>query len=97
MMAKVPSAGFFLATCFAAIAIVCGAGGIFLEIRDHTNHFSGLAVGLSVGIALLALTFLGEKPGRARRIIVGLRNFLIVLLAVTVVLGLLLALIGPLH
>jgi hypothetical protein len=97
MLAKLPGPGFFVATCFAALAIVGGAGALFVESRDHTNHFLGPGVMLSIGIALLAITILAEKPGRARRIIVGLRNSFIGLFAVAVVLVLLLAFIGPFH
>jgi hypothetical protein len=97
MLAKLPGAGFFVATCFAALAIVGGAGALFVKFRDHTNQFLGPAVMLSVGIALLVITVLAENPGRAHRIVVGLRNSLIALFAVAVVLVLLLAFIGPFH
>jgi hypothetical protein len=97
MLAKLPSAGFFVATCFAALATVGGAGALFVEFRDHTNQFLGPAVMLSMGIALLLLTVLGENRGRAPRIVVGLRNLLIALFAVAVILVLLLIFIGPLH
>ena len=97
MPAKVPSAGFFAATCLAALAIVGGAGVIFTEFRDHTNNFLGPAVMLALGIAFLVLTLLGEKVGRAHGIVVGLRNSLIVLFAMAVVLVLLLIFLGPFH
>jgi len=93
----VPRVGFFVATCFAALAIVGGAGGIFFEFRDHTNHFVGPAIELSVGITLIALALLAETHGRGHRIVVGLRNSLIALLAVAVVLVLLFIFIRPFH
>jgi hypothetical protein len=97
MLAKLPSAGFFVATCFAALAIIGGAGALFVEFRDHTNQFLGPAVMLSVGIALLVLAVLSENHGRAHRIVVGLRNSVVVLFALAVVLVLLLIFIGPFH
>jgi hypothetical protein len=97
MLAKVPRDAFYVATCFAALAIVSGAGEIYLEFRDHTNQFIGPAIVLSTGIALITLTFLGEKPGRGHRIVIGLRNSLIVMVAVVIVLALLFIHFGPLH
>lgn len=38
MPGKLPGVGFFVATCFAALAIVSGAGLIFVEYRNHTNQ-----------------------------------------------------------
>jgi hypothetical protein len=97
VLAKVPSAAFLVATCFAALAIVGGAGALFVEFRDHTNQFLGPAIMLSVGITFLLLTILGENRGRAHRHVVGLRNSLIVFFAVAVFLVLLLIFIGPFH
>jgi hypothetical protein len=103
MLTKVPRVGFFVATCFGALAIVIGAGGIysglFFETKDYDSHFSFVppVIALLVGIVLLVLAFRGETPGRSHRVVICLRNSLIVLLAVTVVLVLLLILIGPLH
>jgi hypothetical protein len=103
MLAKVPSIGFFVATCFGALAIVIGAGGIysglFFETKDHDSQFSFVppVIALLVGTVLIVLAFKGGSPGRSHGIVIGLRNSLIVLLAVAVALVLLLILIGPLH
>lgn len=97
MLAKVPSAAFLVATCFAALAIFGGAGALFVEFRDHTNQFLGPAIMLSIGIIFLVLTILGEHHGRAHRHVVGLRNSLIALFALAVFLVLLLIFIGPFH
>jgi len=96
-MAKVNRGAFYVATCLAALAIVGGAGGIYLEFRDHTKQYVAPAIGLSIGIALIALAFLGEKTGRNRRIVIGLRNSLIFIFVAVIVLALLLILLGPLH
>jgi len=96
-MAKVNRDAFYVATCFAALAIIGGAGGIYLEFRDHTNQYVEPAIVLSIGIALIALAFLGEKPGRSHRIVIGFRNSLIVMFVAVIVLTLLVILIGPLH
>jgi hypothetical protein len=97
MLAKVPRYAFYFATCFAALAVVSGTGGIYLEFRDRTNQFVGPATVLSAGIALIALAFLAEKPRRGHRIFIGLRNSLIVMFALAVVLALLFIIFGPLH
>jgi len=94
-MAKVPSTDFFMTTCFAALAIVGGAAGIFFEARDHSDKFFGPSIVLALGITLIALAFLGEKPGRAHKIVIGLRNSLIALFALAIVLTFLLLLIDP--
>lgn len=97
MLAKMSRNALYIATCFATFAIVGGAGGIYLEFRDHTNQFVGPAIVLSAGIALITLAFLGEKRGRGHRIVIGLRNSLIVMFALVIVLAFLLILFGPLH
>ena len=97
MAVKLPRAGFLVATALAALAIVGGAGAIFLEVRDHTNHFLGPAIEASLGIALLTLAVTAESSGRARKIAVVVRNSLIVLFAVIIVLIFVLMAIGPLH
>jgi len=97
MLAKVNRGAFYVATSFAALAIIGGAGGIYPEIRDHTNQFAGPVTALSVGIALIAFAFLGEKTGRGQKIVIGLRNSLIVTFVVVIVLAILLILLGPLH
>ena len=79
------------------MAIVGGAGGIHFEFRDHTDHLAGPAVALSAGIALLAFAFVGEKPGRPHRIVVGFRNSLIVIFSLVIVLAILFVFFGPLH
>src|SRR5882724_8693893 len=93
MSGRIPRAGFFVAASFAALAVVGGAGSIYLECADHTNRFRGPSIVLAVGIILMALVFLGEIPGRSQKIVVRLRNVVIVLCAITVACVLLLALL----
>jgi hypothetical protein len=86
-----------VATCFAALAIVSGAGLVFIEYRDHTFQFLGPAVMSAVGIALLFLAFFAEKRGRGHKIVVGLRNSVLVLFGITLLVLLAFLLIRPFH
>jgi hypothetical protein len=88
---------FYYATCVAALAVVSGLGGIYLEFRDRTSQFVGPTVLLSAGIALIVFAFLSEKSGRGRRVFIHLRNALIVGFVLTAVLALLFIFFGPLH
>jgi hypothetical protein len=97
MLGNLPGIGFFVATCFAALAIVSGAGLIFIEYRDHTNQFLGPAVMSAVGIALLVLAFFAEKRGRGHKIFVGLRNSILVLFGIVLLVLLAFLLIRPFH
>ncbi|HEV2305544.1 MAG TPA: hypothetical protein VGR93_08495 [Candidatus Acidoferrales bacterium] len=97
MSARGSRIGFFVAICFAALATIGGGGTIFLEFRDHTSHFLGPAIELSLGLSLAVLALLGESSGRVRRTAFILRNSLIALFVLAVVLALMLFLVGPLH
>jgi uncharacterized membrane protein len=94
---KLPGIGFFGATCFGALAIVSGAGLIFIEYRNHTNQFLGPAVMSAIGMALLALSFFAEKKGRGRELFVGLRISVSVLFALAFLILIAFLLIRPFH
>lgn len=96
---NMPSAGFFVSTVIGAVLFVFGTVAMFLAFRDR-GDFSGdsvLAACAVVGIALIVLAFLGERPGPARRIVVIVRNCLIGLVALVVLLATLFVITGPYH
>jgi len=93
---RVRSTGFFVTVCFGALATVAGAGGLFFEFRDH-DQSSGSVAALAIGLVLIVLAILSERPGRARRIIVTIRNSVLVLVVLASLFGLFLAIVGPLH
>lgn len=97
MLGSLPGIGFFVAACFAALAVVSGAGLIFIEYRDHTNRFLGPAVMLIVGIALFLLALFAEKRGRSHKVFIGLRNSVSILFAVILLVLLAFLIVRPFH
>lgn len=91
-----PSTGFFVGTCFAALAIVVGSCVVFIEFRDHTAHYLEPVLGVVLGVAMLILVFLAERP-QSRKLIRAIRNSVLVLFGVVLVIALFLILVGPLH
>lgn len=103
--AKPIRAGFLVAASLAAFAIVVGACSIFLELRDRANtapdslapainDFLAPVIMLSLGIALAVLTWLGESSTGPHKVIIILRNSLIVIFALAVIIVLALYLVG---
>jgi hypothetical protein len=98
ILRTLPSTGFWLASASGALLLVGGCAVIFLDFRDYRGDLSKSVVALvaivGLGIGLIAL---GERPGRAHRAIIIVRNSLITLVALAGLLAVLLIIVGPLH
>ena len=92
MPRQLPSAGFFVATVLAALAIVGGGVRVFMEFQDRTNHFTTPAVIFALGVSLLVLAF-GARSSRWKLFVL-LRNGLILIFIAAIVCVLLIALRG---
>ncbi len=101
ILGTLPSAGFWIASVCGALLLVGGSAAIFFDFRDYRDDLSkdlfAPAATVGVGIGLIALAFLGERPGRAHRGVVIVRNSLITLVAVAALLATLLIIVGPMH
>jgi len=93
-----PGAGFWIAVSFGALLFIFGSTLIVLDLRyyrpDLSKHAFPLLATIAVGMLMMSLAFVCERPGRLQRPFVIVRNSLIALIAFLVALILLLLATG---
>jgi hypothetical protein len=92
-----PSTDLVLATILGALAIVGGFGSIFFDLRDRERLTAGPLVAGIIGVMLILVAVMSERPGSRQKVFVILRNSLILVFCIGLALAFLLFLIGPLH
>ena len=101
ILGTLPGAGFWIASVCGALLLVGGCTAIFFDFwvfrEDVSKPPFALVATVGVGIGLIALAFLGERPGRAHKVIVIVRNSLIIFVALALLLATLLIIVGPMH
>jgi hypothetical protein len=94
---RTPSTNLILATILGTLAIVGGFGSIFFSFRDREPLTAGPLVGGIIGVMLILVAVMSDRPGSRQKVFALLLNLLILVFCIGLALAFVLFLIGPLH